>query len=106
MRFEFKTTNDITVFQLVIFFQFCSKGNLQDILNFNPNTFPARITNFLSKENFYNLFKCFSFALHKAHNKGVAHNDLKPENVFADEDNEGCLTFYVGDWGGSTDIIG
>ena len=39
-------------------------------------------------------------ALHKAHKKGYSHNDLKPENVFADEDGNGKMTFLIGDWGG------
>ena len=60
----------------------------------------------MSKENFYNLFKCFSIALHKAHKTGFSHNDLKPENVFADDNDKGCLIFCVGDWGGSAFIMG
>ena len=39
-------------------------------------------------------------ALFEAHRKGYSHNDLKPENVFGDEDGNGKLTFLIGDWGG------
>ena len=76
------------------------------MLNFDQINYPKRVTSPFNKENFINLFKCLIVALHNAHKKNISHNDLKPDNVFVHEDDERNLIFFIGDWGGSTFVIG
>ncbi|CAG9316076.1 unnamed protein product [Blepharisma stoltei] len=79
----------------VIFMELCNKGSLADILyakRHDPTTW--------TKDETLSMFIIITEALTSLHSAGIAHRDVKPHNIFVNQENE----IRIGDFGESKEV--
>lgn len=82
--------NDILGTRSAIIMQYCANGNLQQIVDANPNG--------LQPEVFFDVAKQLVSAVEYLVKKNITHRDIKPENVMVVTSPRGS-TYKLGDFG-------
>ncbi len=84
---------EIDQHRISIIMKLAKNGDLLDYINSRP---------LMTEDDARKIFKQLVSAMEFAHSKGVAHRDLKLDNILLDKDGSGRLKAFVADWGFAT----